>query len=142
MPKAHGPPHLPPVHQADAAISQVNPVSNQLYTVLATTTNVRIISIAAQVTWAAVQPTPLVVLVTIDGQVITHYVNNPVSANPYEAIVRPHLPENDQPMLSGFAETARRAFLYEGRSVKVECYITWGVAQPTPLVCRVKWARW
>ena len=47
-------------HQADAVLSQANPVSATLYTVLGTTANVRILTIDTNVTWAVTQPTPLV----------------------------------------------------------------------------------
>jgi len=141
MPKAHGPPHLPPIHQPDAAISQANPVSAQYYTVLDTTPNVRIISISAKITWATTQPTPLDVLVTIDGNTIKHGFTNPVSATNYHAVTDGAFAETSQP-LSATNSGVNRSFLYEGRSVKVEARITWDTTQPTPLVCRVKYAKW
>jgi len=141
MPKTHGPPHLPPVHQPDAAISQVNPVSAQYYTVLDTTPNVRIISIHAKITWAVTQPTPLEVRVTIDGNLITYAVTNPVSGTDYHAQVTPGASEASQ-TLGTTNPALYRPFLCEGRSVKVEVRITWAVTQPTPLACRVKYAKW
>jgi len=127
-------------HQADAYLSQVNPVSAQWYTVLDTTANVRIIGIAARVTWAVTQPTPLQVRITIDGNVITHSITNPVSATVYHAYIDSWEAEATQ-ILSTTVYSAYRSFIYEGRSVKVEAAITWATTQPTPLVCRVKYAK-
>jgi len=125
-------------HQADVALSQANPVSTTIYTVLPTTTNARLIGIAIQVTWATTQPTPLEVLINVDGQTVGCFVNNPVTATWYYCVINPNDPA--QVMLTtNPSET--RAFLLEGRSVSVTCRVTWAVTQPTPMVCRVKWAR-
>lgn len=126
-------------HQADAYLSQTNPVSTTLYTVLATTQNVRIISIEADLIWATTQPTPLEVVITIDGQTIIHIQANPANAAAYMAIPLENALANAQ----GFSTTQNqtRAFLYEGRSVKIQARITWATTQPTPLVCRVKYAK-
>ena len=135
--------HLaPPKQQADAAISQNNPVSTTLYEVLPTTRNVRVISISASITWAVTQPTPLEVVMTIDGQSVVFIVANPVSASPYEAANQFQQAETAQGLLSGIYYSAYRSFLREGRSVRVQVRVTWAVTQPTPLVCRVKWAKW
>jgi len=134
-------PYLPPVHQPDAVISQDDPVSAQYYTVLDTTPNVRIISMAATITWDTTQPTPLEVRITIDGNVITHAIANPVSGTRYRAMVEEGTSETLQ-TLTVTAYTPNRAFLYEGRSIKVEARITWATTQPTPLFCRVKYAKW
>lgn len=127
--------------QADAAISQANPVSTTLYTVLAATANVRIISISATVTWAVTQPNPLEVLVTIDGNTLVFIAANPVSATPYFAVIEPYAPETTQILSNDVNSTRYRAFLLEGRSVQVQVRVTWAVTQPTPLVCRVKYAK-
>jgi len=131
----------PPKHQPDAVLSQANPVSATWYPVL-DAKNVRIISIVPTITWAVTQPTPLEAKLTIDGNVIVFAVGNPVSTIPYSAHWWEHLNETQQNLgaLSGF--TPYRAFLVEGRSVKVEVRITWAVTQPDPLECRVKHARW
>lgn len=129
-----------PEHQADAYLSQANPVSATRYTVLDTTKNVRIISITAMVTWATTQPTPLKVYVTIDGQSIVHYKSDPVSAVQHEARFTASALPTSQPLVD--VATSDGPFRYEGRSVKVEVEITWAVTQPTPLVCRVKYAKW
>jgi hypothetical protein len=129
------------VHQADAAISQANPVSTTLYEVLATTANVRIISIGAQIDWAVTQPTPMEVLVTIDGQVITFSVANPVSGSGHGAVIDSNTIIQALVSGSGFAYNLR-GFLLEGKSVRVQIRITWAITQPTPLTCRVKYAKY
>jgi len=130
-------------HQADAVISQADPVSAQLYEVLATTKNVRIISIVSQVTWATTQPTPLEILVTIDGNTLIFTATNPVSATWYLAFAALNQAESAQntAAYSGTLAEQMRAFMLEGRSVRVQVRITWAVTQPTPLVCRVKYAK-
>jgi len=132
---------IPPAQQADAVLSQANPVSNTLYTVLATTRNVRIISIATNITWAVTQPTPIEVVFTNDGQTIVHQKGNPVSATGYTDLKD----AGGTALLQYLGATdfsQYRSFMYEGRSVLVQARITWAVTQPTPLVCRVKWAKW
>lgn len=128
-------------HQADATLSQSNPVSTTLYTVLDTTLNVRIYSIAANITWATTQPTPMEAVVTIDGQTVIFRRDNPVTNTYYGAKVN----ETTTPALQEFdaagAVAGYRAFLIEGRSVKVQARITWATTQPTPLVVRVKYAK-
>ena len=128
-------------HQADASLSQANPVSATLYAVLVTTKNVRIISLSATITWATTQPTPLETVVTIDGNSIVFIKANPVSATAYGAKTAEDQPENNQPLDTVNSFVPYRAFLLEGRSVKVEVRITWATTQPTPLVCRVKNAK-
>jgi len=130
-----------PEIQADAYLSQANPVSGTKYIVLDTTKNVRVISICAWLTWATTQPTPLEVHVTIDGQVWTFSVTDPVSNSAYKANISASGSESNQVLDAGTA-LSHNLCLLEGRSVKVEVEITWAVTQPTPLVCRVKYAKW
>lgn len=130
-------------HQDDAYLSQDDPVSLTYYEVLPTTENVRIISAGAQITWAVTQPTQLRIIVTIDGQTLIFYVADPVSGHVYNAYIANFPAPNagylvDQSVID---TSLYRAFLLEGRSVKVEAAVIWGVTQPTPLVCRVKWAK-
>lgn len=121
--------------QADAALNQASPVSGTKYEVLATAKNVRLIGISVQCTWT-VQPTPLEIHVTIDGQTVTFTFTDPVTATNYFA-------KN----ASGSAETAQElstteptvAFLREGKSVKVEAEITGGTV--SNLSARVKHAK-
>jgi len=126
-------------HQADAAISQANPVSTTLYTVLDTTKNVRIISIEAMITWAVDQPSPLEVVVTVDGVSIIFNRDNPVTATEYFGEWYGNKAGGD--LIAFAAGTTARPFLLEGRSIKVQIRVTWAGTQPTPLVCRVKWAK-
>lgn len=123
-------------HQADATLSQANPVSGTKYTVLDTTKNVRIIAAFVQCTWT-VQPTPLEIHVTIDGQSITHLVGNPASATDYETAMNLNS-EAAQP-LSAVGTRLNWGFDYEGRSVKVEVEITGGTV--SNLAARVKYAK-
>ena len=121
-------------------ISQANPVSDTLYEVLATTRNVRIISIETDVTWAVTQPDPLHVVVTIDGISTIFRVNNPVSATPYYVSSNAFTAADNQ-ILEVTDRSTGKSFLIEGRSVRVQIRVTWAVTQPTPLVCRVKYAK-
>ena len=130
-------------HQSDATLSQANPVSGTKYTVLDTTKNLRIIGISVKITWATTQPTPLEVHITIDGNTITHTFTDPVSATEYVAY-RDRSKAATAQGLKAFLEAdelTAPAFLYEGRSVKVEAEITWATTQPTPLEVRVKYAK-
>ena len=129
-----------PEHQPDAYLSQANPVSSKKYTVLPTTKNVRILSISSMITWATTQPTPLQVYVTIDGQILTFNMIDPVSDTDYMAVNSANVAGGGL-LQTGHSEV-NRSFFIEGRSVKVEVKITWATTQPTPLVCRVKYAKW
>ena len=123
--------------QPDATLNQANPVSGTKYAVLDTqqAQKVRIIGISVQCTWT-VQPTPLEIHVTIDGQTVTFTITDPASATDHFACNS-----------LGNAETAQelsitqpdQAFLREGRSVKVEAEITGGTV--SNLSARVKWAK-
>lgn len=127
-----------PAHQADATLSQANPVSGTKYTLLDTCKNCRIIGIMAKVTWT-VQPTPLEVHVTIDGQTITHTKTNPASATNHFAEVWQGAAEDAQ----GLPDTdigMRRNWVYEGRSIKIEVETTGGTV--SSLDARVKYAKW
>lgn len=127
--------------QADAAISEDNPVSATSYTVLDTTKNVRIISISASVTWGVNQPI-LSVVVTIDGITTTFSFNAPVSLSNYFACPLVYGGEASQSLVlaAGTSADSSRAFLVEGRSIKVEANYVGG-AGTTKLVCRVKYAK-
>lgn len=131
-----------PLQQADAYLNQVNPVSGTLYTVLPTTIDVRIISIASSITWAVTQPNPVDVVVTIDGIVCVFRSDNPPSGAWYYGRLYENNPMDNVQGLHPDTTAITRSFLLEGRSVKIETRVTWAVTQPTPLICRVKWARW
>jgi len=128
--------------QADAYLSQANPVSTTLYEVLATTANVKIISIATNITWATTQPNPLVIIATVDGVSVEFTQADPVSATTY----LPNANVGGAATSHGFAtshaiSTEIASLLCSGRSVKIAVRVTWATTQPTPLVCRVKYAQ-
>jgi hypothetical protein len=130
-------PYQPPIHQADVTLSQNNPVSGVLYTVLDTTTLVRIVSFSVTVTWT-VQPSPLDLVITIDGNTLTFTQANPVSAQPYTPDMRGFNPENALGLSAGTNDY--RAFILEGKTVKIEARTTGGTV--SNLSARVKWGRW
>jgi hypothetical protein len=145
MPKAASyPPQIFMVeHQPDAFISQANPVSAQWYPVLVATANVRIRSIIATITFVAGAPNPLEARIIIDGQTITYVAAFPGTGNPYEAKPNKQDPDTGQGLYGTVNDVqSPGGFLLEGRSVAVDVRVTWAVNQPSPLVCRVKWARW
>jgi len=125
-----------PENQADATLSQDNPVSGTKYTVLDTTKNVRIIGIEIDCTWT-VQPTPLEIHVTIDGIAMIFAQTNPVSATPYRALLNPAYAADNQFMTA--ATNLDVPFLIEGRSVKVEVETTGGTV--SNLSAKVKYAK-
>ena len=130
-------------HQADAYLSQANPVSTTIYNVLPTTANVRIYTINANITWATTQPTPMDIIMTIDGQTLQFRVVNPVTATDYVAVRDYSQVDTNQyaPTLAATELNRMPAFLIEGRSVRIDIRVTWATTQPTPMTCRVKWAR-
>ena len=135
-------------HQDDSVTIIANPVSATKYewlvgdtgagAALGTQKNVRILSASVQVTWAVTQPDPLEIIITIDGNVLPAEKTDPVTGNYYEISER-------SGYANGYLDThlasKTRAFLYEGRSVKVEARITWATTQPTDLTMRIKWAK-
>jgi hypothetical protein len=126
-----------PELQADAVLSQANPVSGTKYAVLPTTRNVRIIGSMIYVTWT-VQPNPLELHMLVDGIQCTWAQANPVSPTFYYPYNHPGYAANSQ-----YLDTTRpdnRVFLLEGRSIFVEAEITGGTVNP--LVCRVKYEKW
>ena len=127
-----------PKHQADAVISQANPVSGTKYTVLDTTKNVRIIGVYVNCTWT-VQPTPLEVHITLDGVAWKFSFTNPVSATGY-FIIDLDIGNNENGQTLRTNGTSRSAFILEGRSVKVEVEITGGTV--SNLFARMKYAKW
>jgi len=127
-----------PVNQADAVLDQAAPVSGDKYTVLDTTKNVRIFAISLIVTWT-VQPTPLELHITIDGQTQKYSMTNPVSATGYQ----PKLASGRAAGIMFLDPTdtiISRAFLFEARSIKIEVETTGGTV--SNLHCRVKYAKW
>jgi hypothetical protein len=119
-----------------ASLSQANPVSGTKYLVLDTTKNCRINDIAVWDTWT-VQPNPLEVHITIDGESLTFTQANPVTATAYYPIISALVALNAQPM--GGTHLDHRPFFLEGRSIKVEAEITGGTSNP--LDCRVIYSK-
>lgn len=137
MPKAHK--WVNPVFekQADATLNQANPVSGTKYTILNTVRNVRIYSVAVKVTWT-VQPTPLEIHFTVDGQTWLTSIANPVSGTAYQPTkgTAAYTFTADFQMVTA---TISSAYLTEGRSVKIEAETTGGTVQN--LSGRVKYGR-
>lgn len=122
----------------DAYRSQINPVSDTYYPVLAATSFCRVRQASVIITWGVTQPTPIRIRFLIDGIYIIHYMNNPVSGTAYSLIFNaPYDIETNQNLI---ATPISLPFWYEGRNIVVEVNITWGVTQPTPIICRVKYA--
>ena len=130
-------------HQPDAYIDQANPVSGQKYewssdgtqtNKLGTIKNVRIIGIVAQCTWT-VEPGEIRIYVTIDGQDMFSFQGAPVSEKDYYWGLSMTQTGN---YLCRDASSGR-AFLFEGRSMKVEVSVTNGTV--SNLSARVKYAK-
>lgn len=124
-----------PELQADATLTQANPVSGTKYAVIATNNNVRLRAAYANVTWT-VQPTPLELHFTVDGQALTMTQVDPVSTTVYLA---------SQGSGANFvAETNeyanRLSYLIEGRSFKLEAETTGGTV--SQLYAFAKWSKW
>lgn len=129
------------VQQADVTISQANPVSTTIYSVLAVNVHVRILAISAYVAWAVTQPDPLEVIITTSSNSYIYTKTTPVTTTYYSACtIRGHVSEVQQVLDAAGSES--RAFLFDDKSISVGVRVTWGVTQPTLLVCRVKWAKW
>jgi hypothetical protein len=126
--------------QTDAVLSQANPVSTTLYEVLPTTKNVEVFTIAGKITGGTVSE--LKIVVTVDGQSISYIQANPVSGNVYMPIISVDAADDAQGMTNAghFIYTLLAAMRSGGRSVRIQVSCTWTV-QPTPLVCRVKYAK-
>lgn len=118
--------NMPPFHKVDAIIDQAAPTTGLQYTVLDTVSNARLIAAFVQCTWT-VQPDPLQIHLTIDGRTITANRANPVTITTY--YLAPDMTSHgaDAYNLSATKEDAlRRAFLLDGRSIKVTAEITGG----------------
>lgn len=126
--------------QADAYISQDNPVNSQEYTVLDTTANVRLQGIAVNCTWTG-QPTPLTVKVYVDGQVLVMTRANPVTTTYYYGGIASTESDDPAGMASlGSTQTIQtRAFILEGKSVKVTASVTGGTV--SNMKARIKYAK-
>lgn len=116
------------IYEFNVAVkSQPNPVSGTKYVLLDTTENVRIYGVFARVEWT-VQPSPLEVHFTLDGETPTVSQTNPVSLTPY--FVKKSLTVAS-PRFSFDATDYSQwtAFLTEAESVKIEIESTGGTVQ-------------
>lgn len=129
---------IPPNQQADATYSGT-PTSGVPVTVLATTANVRIISIACVPAFTGGTSHGAEIHVLVDGELITFDVA-PTTATPYFAGRAADLVAINQ-TLSTTDNSIYNAFLLEGRSVGITFELT---TDGTPGVCtvRVKYAKW
>jgi len=128
-----------PARQADAVISQANPVSTTLYPVL-DARNAVIHSAYVTVTWT-VQPTPLDLIVTVDDIAHIHSVANPITTQPYEPASYKYTAATGQLLVSTVDDRlVLMGPIYVGRTVKIEVRTTGGTV--SILACRVKWSKW
>lgn len=108
--------------QPDAVLNQVNPVANTLYTVLDTTKNVKIESITVSVTWT-VQPNPLQIIITKDGQTETFSFTDPATATNYtltQSVASAAAAASAQVLATTLSATVLLHQPIEGRSIKVQ----------------------
>lgn len=125
-------------HQPDAVLTQANPNTGVKYTVLDTIRDVRIISAIANVEWT-VQPTPLELHFTIDGQAVAHIKDAPVTATDYFVDTQGGMVlAGNQHGMQAFTANRDTPFVFEGRSIKIEAETTGGTTQS--LDARVKYA--
>lgn len=125
-----------PELQANATLSQANPVSGTKYTVLTTSKNVRWLGYESHITWT-VQPNPLEIHQTVDDIAKTGSVNNPVSGTSYYVTIRSY---TDAPVLSTTDMLPSAPFIFECRSLKIEAEITGGTVQS--LTANVRYQKW
>lgn len=144
------PPHEPvPEEQLDSVTIISNPVSGLKYewktgesgagAVLGSQKNVRIIDVSAQCT-QSVNPDSIQVHITCDTKLNTYTKATPATNTMYASKTMPHLAATAQQLdvATNFAQY--RAFLKEGRTIKVEAEVTGGTV--TELKLRVKWGKW
>jgi len=131
-------PIVVPERQADATLTQANPVSTTEYTVLDTTKNCVLHGISFETTGGTVSEVKAKVY--IDGQTIEYVKANPVSGTPYTAKNTEILAEDAQETDTTSYSRYNYALLM-GRSIKVVVVVTWTV-QPTPLEARVQYSKW
>lgn len=122
-----------PEHQANATLNQAAPVQNTWYTILATTTNARILLIGIAV---AVANETLECRLTVDGVVYTG-----IQAAIAGTIYGLNFDRNGNFYTSIVDFASYRAFLIEGRSVTVEVRKTTATGAGA-LTGQVMWARW
>ncbi len=130
--------------QPDVTLSKANPVSATWYSVLARTQKVWIKSISAKIEWAVTQPTPLQIRIQTDNNTMVYSAANPISTQTYSPTHNTYddsRSENLQEMKIDYAAADLPVCPIEDVNLSIDCAITWAVTQPTPLFCRVKWAK-
>lgn len=128
------------IHQLDLTVNETPPTLGLPYVLLPATAKVRIISLFAQCTWT-VQPSPLEIRLTVDGQTLLFSVSNPVTATPYVAYIDAVQADNASFLIAyGQVDEYRagRGFLLEGQNVYAEVEISGGTVQN--LLARIKYA--
>ena len=124
----------PPTHQADAVLSQVTPVQNTWYTVLATKINARLLQIACKV---ATTGETLELSIVIDGKTITASLAATAGTLYYYDLAI------SDTGLSASPVTAQPAkpFIIEGRNVQVQIRKTTAAGTGTITAC-ASWQKW
>jgi len=125
--------HIVPEHQADATKDQANPVQNTWYTVLDTTDYVRLIGVCLYVADTA---ETLAVQITVDGQTVAG--SGAATADTWYEI---YLDRDGTLVISNNALFQYRAYILEGRSIKVEVRKTTATGAGN-LKARVYYAAW
>lgn len=137
-------PNVPPRLMTDVTLSQANPVANTLYPLLPTTRNAKIWSAVAQIQWT-VQPTPLQVILTIDGKIVVHGFTNPATVTSYavvHGVAEDYMDENNQLLAIAYSAAIPNP-LYEGKTVRVDVRtgsVTAGTTQN--LTARLKYSQY
>lgn len=130
--------------QPRAYKGQNNPVSGLYYTVLNTTSYVKIKSIALAIDWGVTQPT-ITVRLTVDSEVYLFYFSIPVNTQGYWCIFGGYSGGNGDGLIIASDNNLHdlivsQGSLIEGRSVKVEIKTDWAVTQPTQMRSTVRYA--
>jgi hypothetical protein len=129
------------VIQPDVYVTQNNPVSDQVYTILAPTANVEIVSLEVRVVWTVTQPTNLRVIVTVDGVVQTYTFASPVSGSSYQPNLTASLLSAALVMTAATTPQIGNKLAFEamsGRTVQIQIAVTWATTQPTSLMWTLK----
>jgi len=130
--------YLPlPKFAAQANLSQNNPVSGTKYTLIDTTKNCALLGVMAKVTWT-VQPDPLEVHATVDGQTLKWEKANPVSTTPYCA--RSLDLQVDLNAMGLSTSTSSIGIMFFARSLKIELETTGGTV--SNLSGKAKYLKW
>lgn len=128
------------IQQNDAVLSQANPVSTTVYSVLTTKSNARISSIYVKVTGA--NATPLTVTVTKDGIAEVHTVNPGVDGTAYFCGTDVDAAYTSQALATSLttANCILFPFTAEAQSIAVSAVCT-HAGGITSLDVRVKWSQ-